>query len=497
MKRSNGSMLTRRGFMRLSAAAATGAVFGPSLARGAGAISQPLTRHFGRINFDVTTLGLGGQASIQWTPPDVDPVAIITKAFDLGVNYFDTSNAYGPSQLNFGKAFDQLNLIPGRDGYDAQRRESIFLASKTMVRWAEGGYPERPNVRNYTEGEHGEGAVADLKRSLSQMFGNDDGTYPEGAYLDLFMIHNLTAYEEVDVVYKGLETPIEDEDGIGALAALRDYRDGSNHTGLNPDGEKLVRHLGFSGHHDAPVMMDMIQRDRWDLLDAVLVSINVNDRRYRNMQYNVLPLAQAKNMAVIGMKAFADAAMYAKEARWSQDSDDVYRRVGSQAIPSQPLIEYALTTPTVHSLIVGIGEINDDPRNCQLVRNMEAAQIAPDALDTAQRRDLESLGLRAKNGETNWFQLADRELTPPQNARIENSETAIRLSWDTAYAGDEPLAKYEIVREGELLDTVEHQPQTSKTPFRYETETSGKEFQIVAVDAAGRKAVSDTLSVPA
>ena len=496
MKYSRDLKLTRRDFVRLSAAAATSAWTVPPLAFGADAIPQPMTRRFGKIDFDVTTLGLGGQASIQWTPPDVDPVAIITKAFDLGVNYFDTSNAYGPSQLNFGKAFRKLNLIPGRPGYDSDRRESIFLASKSMVRWAEGGYPELPNVRNFTQGGHGEGAVADLKRSLAQMFGNDDGTYPQGAYVDLFLIHNLTTFEEVDVVYKGLETPLDGDDGIGALTALRDYRDGSNHTGLNPDHEKLVRHLGFSGHHDAPVMMEMIQRDRWDLLDGVLVSINVNDRRYQNMQYNVLPLAQAKNMAVIGMKVFADGAMYTKEARWSRDDRDVVRKVGSAAIPSQPLIEYVLATPGVHTLIIGIGEIDDQPTNCQLVQNFRSAQIEPDALTTAQRRKREFLGRKAKNGETNWFQQPHVGLSSPRNARIEKRENSIRLSWDTAYAGDEPLASYEIIRDGELLDTLAHRPQTSKTPFRYETARVGSAFKIVAVDAGGKKVASEVLSVP-
>ena len=125
------------------------------------------------------------------------------------------------------------------------------------------------------------------------MFGNDDGTYPEGAYVNMILIHNITNPEEVDVVFKGLETPLDINDNFGALVALRDYRDGTNITGLNPKNEKLVKHLGFSGHYSAPVMIDMIQRDKWDLLDGMLVAINVNDKRYLNMQYNVIPVAQA------------------------------------------------------------------------------------------------------------------------------------------------------------------------------------------------------------
>ena len=91
----------------------------------------------GRLHFEATTLGLGGQASLQWTPSDVDPARIILKAFDLGINYFDTSNAYGPSQSNYGKAFRELHLIPGEAGYDERKRRSIFLTSKSVLRFGQ------------------------------------------------------------------------------------------------------------------------------------------------------------------------------------------------------------------------------------------------------------------------------------------------------------------------------------------------------------------------
>ncbi len=492
MIRKTARKLSRRDFMRLSAAAAAGITLMPGFSCSMESIPTPMKRRFGRINFDVTTMALGGQGSLQWTPDDVEPLDIITKAFDLGINYFDTSNVYGPSQMNFGRAFRKLNLVPGEQGYNKDLRESIFITTKTMLRWAKGGYPTLNNVRNSTEGDHGDGAVADLKRSLSQLFGNNDGTYPEGAYVDMVLIHNLTRFEEIDVIYKGLETPLNKDENFGALVALRDFRDGTNLTGLNPRNEKLIKHLGFSGHHDAPAMIDMIQRDKWDLLDGMLVSINVNDRRYLNMQYNVIPVAQARNIGIIGMKVFADGAMYTKEPGWSRVPADVVRIIGTEAVPSKPLIEYALTVPGVHTLIIGIGEVNQDPLKCQLVQNYYAAQIGADALSEHDRRELEKIGARAREGNTNYFQLADRGLTPPRNVSLTRTDR-IKLSWDTSYAGDEPIAHYEIIRDGELLETVQHKPQISKVPFSIETSMAGKEFKIVAVDTAGRKAESDIL----
>jgi aryl-alcohol dehydrogenase-like predicted oxidoreductase len=452
-----------------------------------------MKRRFGRINFDVTTIGLGGQSSLQWTPEGIEPVEIILKAFDLGINYYDTSNAYGPSQMNYGKAFRKLNLIPGQKGYNQELRNSIFLTTKTMVRWAKGGYPKLDNVRNSTDGDHGEGAVADLKRSLSQMFGNNDGSYPEGAYVDMILIHNITNPEEVDVVYKGLETQLDINENFGALVALRDFRDGTNVTGLNPKNEKLVRHLGLSGHYSAPVMIDMIQRDKWDLLDGMLVAINVNDRRYFNMQYNVIPVAQAKNMGIIAMKVFSDGTMYTKEPGWSNKPEHVVRIIGTESVPSKPLIEYVLTTPGIHTLIIGTGLIDDNPINCQLVQNYYAAQIAPDALNENERRELENIGARARNGDTNYFQLPDRGLTPPRNALLTKSE-GVTLSWDTSYAGNEPIAYYEVECDGKIVGTVRHSPQVSKDPFSFEIR-SGKEFKIVAVDTIGRKSATELLTV--
>ena len=93
-----------------------------------------ITRRLGRTNRAVTTLGLGGQASIQWTGVGVDPVAIIQKAYESGINYVDTSNLYGPSQQNIGKAFRRLGLSPGLGNYDASAREKVFVASKTHFR---------------------------------------------------------------------------------------------------------------------------------------------------------------------------------------------------------------------------------------------------------------------------------------------------------------------------------------------------------------------------
>jgi aryl-alcohol dehydrogenase-like predicted oxidoreductase len=495
MKPKRNRNISRRDFIESSATAAAGLVITPSLLR---LNKKPdlMKRSFGILPHEVTTFGLGGQGSLQWTPDDVDPVAIILKAFDEKVNYFDTSNLYGPSQLNYGRAFRKLGLVPGTAGYNESLRKSIFLTSKTHIRFAKGNL-QMEGINNWTNGAEGSHTIDDLKRSLSQIFGDGQGNYPEHAYLDMVLIHDVNCTADLDAVYEGLYNTDNHAERIGALAALRDYRDGTNLTGLNPREEKLIRHIGFSGHYDAGVMMEMIRRDRDNLLQGMLVAINANDKLNFNMQHNVIPVATAKNMGIIGMKTFADGTMYSKGAHWSHEPSHVVRQVGNAGLPSKPLIQYSLTTPGISTLIVGIGQVSDNPEQCQLIRNIEAAQILPDGLTQEERDKIEAMAARVKDGKTNYFQVEKGGLTAPQNIRIEKAgEQKIRVTWDTAYAGNSPLEAYEIWKNGVRAGMVKHIPQTSLKPFEFEDTlaSEGKAGYIIAtVDKQGNRAESNPL----
>ena len=481
--------VSRRNFLKTTAATTAAVSLLPLGSCNIEKTPAPMKRKFGKHDFMVTTLGLGGQASIQWTPEGVDPVAIILKAFDLGINYYDTSNLYGPSQGNFNKAFQKLQLIPGEEGYRQELRQSIWLTSKTCMRWGKPGWEPRENVSNWSNGENVQCAVDDLRRSLTQIFGDGEGDYPEGAYLDMVLIHTLHNNAEVDVLYEGLETPLDPQGNFGALVALRDFRDGTNLTGMNPRQEKLIRHIGFSGHNNPPAMIDMIQRDEWGILEGVLVAINANDRLMFNMQHNVIPVAEAKGMGIIGMKAFADAAMYHKKPEWSNKPEHVYLMVGDPAIPSRPLIEYSLTTPGVHTLITGIGHIDEDPLKCQLVQNFYAAQIAPDGLTAAERQKTEILAAGIKEGKTNYFQMEKSGLSAPRDLRKTEKEGKLQLTWQTAYAGDDPVVRYEVMAEGVVIAEIPHHPQIlKKEPFVCPATLPDGPVVVAAIDAAGKRA---------
>ena len=493
------SSFSRRQFLQTTALGTIGVSLGPYFAFGASGVRRPKTRSMGRLHFDATTLGLGGQASLQWTPDDVDPVKIILKAHSLGINYFDTSNVYGPSQSNYGKAFRELHLVPGQAGYKESVRRAIFLTTKTGLRWAKGGW-KKEGLGNFTSGPEGSHTVDDIKRSLTLMFGDGQGNYPPGAYLDMVLLHSISSMADVDAAYEGLEHPDPHAENIGALAVLVDYRDGTNLTGLNPKEEKLVRHIGFSGHHSPAVMMEMVQRDQRNILDGMLVAINANDRLNFNMQYNVIPVAAEKNMGLIAMKVFADGAMYTKEARWSRTPSDVVRTVGSERLASRSLVEYTLTTPGIHTAIIGTGQISEDEKACQLCQNLSAAQIAEKGLTHIDRRAIEKPANAVKDGKTNYFQVEEQALTAPREAVVEadtrDRGRVVRLKWQTAYAGNEPITGYEIWRDQRKISQVSHAPQTSKRPFVFEEvlrDKTAHHYQIKTVDAAGRTAPTGDL----
>jgi len=488
--------ISRRGFLVTACA-------GPFVARAQVRPDRLLKRDLRRLNFEATTLGLGGQASLQWTPAGMDPLPIILKAFRLGINYFDTSNAYGPSQSNYGKAFRELHLVPGEPGYNQKLRESIFLTSKTGLRWGKGGIPN-PNVRSFSNGPAGSHAADDVRRTLSLVFGDGQGNYPQGAYLNLVLCHALATREEVEALYTGLDKTDAKAEHIGTLAVLRDLRDGSNLTGLNPKEEKLIRHVGFSGHNSPPVMIEMLQRDTANLLDGMLVAINANDRLNFNMQYNNIPVAAARGMGLIGMKTFADGSMYGKPPMFSNNPSHVIRTVGSPSLASHPLIRYSLTTPGLCTLIVGTGQIDDDHAKCQLEQNLAAAQIKPDGLSVSDRRAIEKTTASIQDGKTNYFQLPHQNLTPPRDAALAQDSASgkrvVKVTWQTAYAGDEPISHYEILRDGEPVGRVDHRPQVDKAPFLFEDKAAAAgahKYVVATVDATGRRAEAGELTAVA
>jgi aryl-alcohol dehydrogenase-like predicted oxidoreductase len=452
-------MISRRNLLKvLGTLPATGYLATSHTAWAETATPRLPKRLLGRTGRWVTPLALGGQASMQWTAPGIDAPDIIVRAVQLGVNYLDSANVYGPSQMNYGEAFRRIHLVPGTAGYNAPLRASLYIASKTRERYALG--PSSPAAQT-----PGATAVSDIKRTLTQMFGDGKGYIPEGAYIDAIQMHAIQSMDELDQLYLGMaERGSKMPERIGALAGLLDYRDGTNYTGLNPEHKQYVRHIGATGHLSSPVLMEMLRRDTGNNLDTLLVALNANDKLYTSHEHNVLQLAMGRGMGVIAMKLFADGVFYGKGAHFSKAPDDVIRTVGKQdAVNYQDLVRYSLSIPGVSCAVTGIGHIDrEKPENDQLVANLAAA--TQDPASPAERRRIEGEMAQRYGATTNYFQLQQSALVQPTNVKVEKvtGSDQVTVRWNTAIAAAKPIAAYEIKSGDRMLLSVPYRPQLTQ-----------------------------------
>lgn len=394
-------------------------------------------RTLGRTGRWVSPLGLGGQAALQQVPRDLDIPDIPVRAVELGVNYLDTANAYDSSQAMYGDAFRRMNLAPWQTGYNAALREQLFVATKTGQRSADG-------------------AVADVRRSLTTLFGDGQGWYPAEAYLDSMQVHNLTHISEVDLIYRP---------GTGALWGLLDYRDGTNRTGLNPERRRVIRHIGITGHVSSPLLMAALQRDELDIIDTLLVAINANDRRYSSHQYNVVPLALARGLGIIAMKAFSAGSIYTGIARDPRSPEDLVRTVGVPGgIDPADLVRYPLSVPGVATVITGITTIHrEQPERDQVAANLAAA--LDDGSSPAERERIEARLAELHGTNTNYFQDRLNSIVQPPEPTVEYDSGRVIFKWTTALAASDPIRSYRIWSGDSPVATIPYRPQTTTAPL--------------------------------
>jgi hypothetical protein len=166
-------------------------------------------------------------------------------------------------------------------------------------------------------------------------------------------------------------------------------------------------------------------------------------------------------------------------------------------LPSQPLIKYALTTPGVHLVIIGIGNISNKDAECQLTSNLAASQVLPDGLTEEERTAVEEMTGKVKEGKTNYFQTAAIPLTAPATVSVlqEKADAArnAKISWNTAYAGDAPIKNYQIWRDGAKIKDIPFSPQLATIPFTFSEILNDKTehtYVMKVEDARGRIAES-------
>jgi uncharacterized protein len=199
----------------------------------------------------VSIFGIGG-SHLAETGDDRVAERIVHKAIDHGVSFFDNAWEYhdGKSEEILGKALEG-------------RRDKAFLMTKVC-----------------THGRKADVAMRQLEESLRRL---------KTDHLDLWQIHECVYYND----------PEHHFEVGGVVEAL---------TQAKTQGK--VRFVGFTGHKDPKIHLAMLGRDY--PFDSVQMPISLFDAQYRSFEASVLPEAQRRGMAVIGMKSLGGTGVAVK-----------------------------------------------------------------------------------------------------------------------------------------------------------------------------------------
>src|SRR5260370_26323424 len=235
----------RRAFLKVGGTAAAGLLGRTANAQQGGGVparAQALpTRNLGQAGYKVGIFSLGGQAALERPNNQATAVPIVERALDLGVNYVDTSSIYGGPQRWSERYVGEVMR---------RRRGDAFRASKTKERTRDG-------------------SLRMLEESLKLL-----QTDP----LDLWQLHDIGVAEDIEAVFaKG-----------GAMEALSQAHE-----------QKIVRHLGITGHYRPEALAEGIRRFPFD---TILMALNAADQHHFSFTDTLLPLAVEKRMGIIGMK---------------------------------------------------------------------------------------------------------------------------------------------------------------------------------------------------
>ena len=199
-------------------------------------------RPFGKTGEQVSIIGVGG-FHLGATKDQQEANTLVARAIDAGVNFFDNAWEYkeGLSEERLGAALQG-------------KRDKVILMTKVC-----------------THGRDKSVAMQQLEQSLRRL---------RTDHLDVWQIHEVVYYNDPEMIFR--------PDGvIEALAAAKQ--------------QGKVRWVGFTGHKDPAIHLKMLSHDF--PFDTVQMPLNPLDASYRSFQHRVLPEANKRGMAVLGMKS--------------------------------------------------------------------------------------------------------------------------------------------------------------------------------------------------
>jgi len=251
-------------------------------------------RAFGRSASKVSILGLGGHHLGDCESVD-EAIRLVHTAVDSGITFFDNCWEYWN-----GRAEDWLGR--GLKG----RRDKVFLMTKVCT--------------------HGRGKLLALKmleESLRRL---------QTDHLDLWQVHGVSFDNDPELAYAP----------EGVLAAMDLARQ-----------QGKVRYVGFTGHKDPEIHLDMLRRGY--PFDSIQMPLNCLDASFRSFERDVLPEANRRGIAVIGMKPLCGTGVAAKKG----------------LVTAEEMLRYAMSLP-VTTTVTGIDSFEILQQGLRIARGFTA-----------------------------------------------------------------------------------------------------------------------------
>ena len=244
---SEGEGVSRRTFVKGAAVLTASVMVNPNLGLAGQGRQEVLPdqvpqRPLGKTGVQVSALGVGGY-HLGSTKDQNEATELVERALDAGINFFDNCWDYhdGLSEERLGTA------LKGK-------RDQAFVMTKVC-----------------THGRGKDVAMQQLEESLRRL---------QTDHLDLWQIHEVIYYNDPDLVFAP---------GGAAEALLAAKQQGK------------VRFIGFTGHTDPAIHLRMLTQDF--PFDTVQMPLNCLDATFRSFETHVMPEANRRGIAVLGMKS--------------------------------------------------------------------------------------------------------------------------------------------------------------------------------------------------
>lgn len=217
-------------------------------------------RRLGKTGEMVSCLGFGAGSRYCSIPDEDAAQALLERAFNLGIAYFDTSASYTRRGIE--------RLSEKRLGeFSKKRRKEVFLATKFDPR-------DRDS------------ALRSVEQSLKLL---------QTDYLDLIQIHSLSDLDDLNRM----------GGANGAVAAVQQLKE-----------QKIARFIGITGHNDGAAMTEALSRHDFDtVLMALNAAQSANPIAQRKMapipafENSALPMALQKNLGILSMKVMGQGML--------------------------------------------------------------------------------------------------------------------------------------------------------------------------------------------